>query len=91
MNNKEFTSVLAQSTGNTIVQTQKMVNIVLDIISEALENDNMVSISGFGTFEVKKKMERIVINPTTRQRMLVPPKLVVSFKSTNGLKEKVQE
>ena len=33
-------------------------------------------------------MERIVVNPNTKQRMLVPPKLVMSFKPSNLLKDK---
>ncbi|NDW13901.1 HU family DNA-binding protein, partial [Bacteroides sp. 214] len=31
------------------------------------------------TFSVKKKEERIIINPSTKQRMLVPPKLALIF------------
>ena len=42
-----------------------------------------------GTFEVKKKLERVLVNPATKQRMLVPPKMVVSFKPNTGLKDKV--
>ena len=44
----------------------------------------------FGTFEVKKKMERIVVNPVTRQRLLVPPKLSLTFKPCPALKGKVK-
>ena len=42
----------------------------------------------FGTFEVKKKLERISINPATQQRMLIPPKLVLTYKPSVTLKEK---
>ncbi|EXY65380.1 HU family DNA-binding protein, partial [Bacteroides fragilis] len=46
---------------------------------------------GFGTFEVKKKAERIVINPVTKLRLLVPPKLVLAFKPSPILKDKFKE
>lgn len=49
-----------------------------------------MSIPKFGTFEVKKRLERIVVNPGTKQRMLVPPKLVLGFKPIASLKEKVK-
>ena len=38
--------------------------------------------------EVKKKAERITINPTTKLRMLVPPKLVLTYRPSTTLKDK---
>ena len=46
--------------------------------------------SGFGSFEVKKRMERVVINPVTGLKMLVPPKLVLGFKPIAAIKEKLK-
>ena len=57
-------------------------------MSQELQDGNSVSIQGFGTFDVKKKMERISVNPVTHQRMLIPPKLVLSYKPSVSLKEK---
>jgi len=39
---------------------------------------------------VKKKMERVVVNPATKQRKLIPPKLVLAFKPSTVLKEKMK-
>ena len=44
----------------------------------------------FGSFEVKKRLERIMVNPSTGQRMLVPPKLVLNFKPVASIKEKLK-
>ena len=52
--------------------------------------ENAVVVPSFGTFEVKKKLERVLVNPTTKQRMLVPPKMVVGFKPNTSLKIKVK-
>ena len=38
----------------------------------------------------EKKMERIMVNPSTGQRMLVPPKLVLTFKPNVSWKERVK-
>jgi len=46
-----------------------------------------VSLPNFGTFEVKKRMERVIVNPSTKQRMLVPPKLVLNFRPVTSIKE----
>ena len=54
------------------------------------ELSETVSIAGFGSFEVKKRLERILVNPSTKQRMLVPPKLVLSFRPVASVKEKLK-
>ena len=54
-----------------------------------LEEETSISVIGFGTFEVKKKLERVVINPSTKQRMLIPPKMVLNFKPSNVFKDKL--
>ena len=63
---------------------------VIETMSDQFQEDNSVQISSFGTFEIKKKMERIMINPSTGQRMLVPPKLVLTFKPNMSWKERVK-
>ena len=65
-----------------------MVSSVLGIMTQELQDSNTIAIQGFGTFEVKKKLERISVNPITQQRMLIPPKLVLTYKPSNTLKEK---
>ena len=57
-------------------------------MTQELQEGNIVTIQGFGTFEVKKKAERITVNPTTKQRMLVPPKLVLTYRPSAQLKDK---
>lgn len=87
MNNKEYIAELARRTGYTQSDVQRMVNTFIDGMGKALEEGDSVQISGFGTFDVKKRLERIVVNPGTQQRMLVPPKLVINFKPNAALKE----
>ncbi|WP_308746440.1 HU family DNA-binding protein [uncultured Bacteroides sp.] len=88
MNNKEFTSELAERLGYTIKDTSELIASLLSEMTKELEEGNMIGIQGFGSFEVKKKAERISINPASKQRMLVPPKLVLSYKPSNTLKDK---
>ena len=90
MNNKEFIQRLSSRLGYTVSDTQRMVTNVIDQMSDGFQEGNCVAIPGFGTFDIKKKMERIVVNPSTRQRKLVPPKLVLTFKASNVLKDKMQ-
>ena len=88
MNNKEFTSELAERLGYTIKDTSELMNSLWSSMTQELEEGNVIAIQGFGSFEVKKKAERISINPASKQRMLVPPKLVLSYRPSNTLKDK---
>ena len=88
MNNKEFILELSKKTGYSSKDVTQYVSSLLNIMSQELQDGNSVSIQGFGTFDVKKKMERISVNPVTHQRMLIPPKMVLSYKPSVSLKEK---
>ena len=88
MNNKEFISELSKRVGLSASATTKLVGDTIKIFEEHFEHNEVVNFSSFGTFEVKKKLERISVNPTTGKRYLIPPKLVLSFKQSNVLKEK---
>ena len=87
---KDFISDLAQQTGYSPEDTQKMVNVIVETMGDHFQEDNMVLIPTFGTFEVKKKLERVMVNPSTGQRMLVPPKLVLNFRPNANWKERVK-
>lgn len=90
MNNKEFISELSKRTGYTQDDTQKLVNTVMEAMSDSLQDGNSVSISGFGAFELKKRLERIITNPATGQRMLVPPKIVLNFRPVASVKNRLK-
>ena len=60
MNNKEFVAELAQQTGYSQDDTQKLVRKVIDAMITEFEDGEVVAIPNFGTFEVKKRMERVV-------------------------------
>ncbi len=91
MNHKDFISSLSRRTGHSTKVTQTLVNNLLAELTSRFEEGETLQIQNFGNFEVKKKMERIVVNPATGQRMLVPPKLALVFKPSPSLKESVQE
>ena len=88
MNNKDFTSELSKRLGYTLKDTSELISSLLSGMTQQLEEGNVVAIQGFGTFEVRKKAERISVSPTTKQRMLVPPKLVLTYRPSTLLQEK---
>lgn len=90
INNKVFIAELAQRLGYSVKDTQKMVYSIVDSMADTFQEGNAVNVQNFGSFEVKKKMERIMVNPSTGQRMLVPPKLVLGFRISPKWKEQVK-
>ena len=90
MNNKEFITALARKSGYKVEDTQNMVRSVVYNITARLTEGEQINFAGLVTLEVKKRMERIITNPGTGQKMLVPPKLVVNFKPVSSLKEKIK-
>lgn len=87
MNNKEYIAELSRHTGFSQDDTQRMVRCVVEGMSQKFDEGIGVSIASFGVFEIKKRMERIVVNPSSGQRMLVPPKIVVTFKAETSARK----
>lgn len=90
MNNKDFICELAKRNGRTSADTASIIERLEDLMKSHLEENDSIAATGFGIFEVKKKMERISVNPSTGKRYLVPPKLTLSFKQSGLLKDKLK-
>lgn len=87
MNNKEFTTELAKRVDRTNKETTILISSLLDEMLKRWTEGDSITILNFGTFEVKKKTERVSVNPTTKQRMLIPPKLVLTFRASQNMKD----
>jgi len=72
-------------------EIQKIVETVFETMKQALTEEEIVKISGFGVFTVRKKGSRIGRNPKTMQTVEIKPRKVVSFRVSEQLKEKVQK
>ena len=91
MNNREFIEELSAKLQLDTKETQRIVNSMVDSMATLRDEGNEIGVAGFGTFEVKKKNERIIVHPSTGKKMLVPPKLALNFKQSNILKSQVKE
>ena len=80
MNNKEFIAELSRRLGYTVKDTSSLMVALVAEMTEELEDENVIAIQNIGSFEVRKKQERV----------LVPPKLVINFKPSTSFKERMQ-
>ncbi len=90
MNNKEFIADLVNRTKYNSKEAASLASATVSVIIGELMEENSILVPGFGTFEVKKKLERVLVNPNTKQRMLIPPKMTVNFKPNTSLRSKVK-
>ena len=70
-------------------QSAALVESLLEIIKSTLASGEDVLISGFGKFSVKEKKDRSGRNPQTGEDLILDAKLVVRFKCSGRLREKV--
>ncbi|GHV58400.1 DNA-binding protein [Bacteroidia bacterium] len=90
MNTAELTSSLIKKLSLQKTEaTQRLEDTVAVITNELLKN-NSVSLNNFGILEIKKREERVSVNPVSGKRLLIPPKLVVKFKPSNTFKDKLK-
>ena len=90
MNYKEFVTALTRKTNYHAEDVRNMLHTTVCSIIDNVAGGETVTLNGLGTFDVKKRQERVILNPATKQKMLVPPKLVVNFKPVDSLKGKIK-
>jgi DNA-binding protein HU-beta len=90
LKNKDLIQKIQQQAPATNEKTAELLELTSSIIAKFLSNGDSLAIQGFGTFEVKRKEERVSVNPSTGSRWMIPPKLVPSFKPGTILKEKIK-
>ena len=87
MNKCEFVEMLADHLGETKAAAGRTLDGVLDCLAKAVKEHEKVALSGFGTFELKRRKARGGINPQTRQRIEIKASKTVGFKAAKTLKE----
>ena len=89
MTKVDLIAQVAEKTGLTKKDSEKVVTAVLDTITENLAKGEKVSLVGFGMFEVKERAERMGHNPKTGEPMKIEASKAPSFKAGKALKEAV--
>ena len=91
MTKADLIAVVAEKTGSSKKDSEKMLTAVIDSITEALAAGEKVSIVGFGSFEVKTRGARKGINPRTKKEITIEASKLPSFKAGKTLKEAVSK
>ena len=87
MNKGDLIEAVASQMGESKAAATKVVDIVLDTISNGVEKDDKVAITGFGTFKKKHRKARKGINPATRAPIDIPASTSVGFTPSQNFKD----
>lgn len=90
MNKADLIDHVASHTGQTKVAVAAAVEAMMATIIETVAQSETVTLSGFGTFEPKKRQARTGRNPRTGAAVPIPPKTVPVFRPGNLFKESVE-
>ncbi len=89
MNKTELVNAIAEKAGLTKVDAKNALDATIEVISEALANNDKVALVGFGTFAPVEKAARQGINPRTKEKVEIAARKVVKFKAGAELAAKV--
>jgi len=70
---------------------EKIVNAILDEITDALSRGDRVELRGFGAFSVKHRDARVGRNPRTGAHVPVNEKTVPFFKTGKEMRERLNQ
>lgn len=89
MNKGELVEAVAKATKGSKADAQRHLDAMLDTISKALKKGDRVALTGFGTFEVRKRAARKGRNPQTGEAIRVKAKKVPAFRAGQTLRNTV--
>lgn len=91
MTKADLVRIVFERVGLPKVESQRIVETIFETIKHTLSEGESVKISGFGTFNVRKKRERRGRNPQTGDDLQITARKVVIFKPSNIVKELVEK
>ena len=91
MNKTELIAAVAEKTGLTKKDAERVINATVETITSSLVKGDKVQVSGFGIFEVKAREARVGRNPRTKETIQIPATKQPAFKAAKALKDAVAE
>ncbi len=90
MTKTDLIELLAERTGLTKKAATDVVNAFIEIVAEALARGDKVTITGFGTFLVRRRAARMGRNPQTGEPLHIAAQNSPAFRAGTYLKEMVK-
>jgi integration host factor subunit alpha len=82
---------LNRKVGLSRSESSQLVTSILGHMSSALLNGDNVKISGFGSFLLRDKGERMGRNPKTGIEVVIPPRRVLTFRPSQIMRGEISK
>ncbi len=89
MQKTELIARVAKEAGVSQVEAGKVVNSVLKVVTDTLKAGEKVTLTGFGTFEVRATAARTGTNPRTKQKIQIQAGKRATFSAGTELRTAV--
>ncbi len=89
MTKAELIEAVAAATNTSKAEAQRQLEATLDTITKTLKKGDKVSITGFGSFEVRTRAARTARNPQTGETIKLKASKVPAFRPGKGLKDTI--
>ena len=90
MQKTEFVKVVAERANMSQKDARHIIDTALAVIVEALASDNRVTLTGFGTFEVRTRRSREGVNPRSAEKITIPATRTPGFSASSTMKAAVR-
>ena len=80
---------VADKSGSTKADAKRALDAMLDVVQETLTKGDKITLTGFGTFEVRHTKARKGVNPQTGAKIDIAAKKRPAFKAGAVLKKSV--
>jgi integration host factor subunit alpha len=91
MTKADLVDSIFEKIGLSKKEAQELIEILFDTMKQAFLEGESVKLSGFGTFNVRKKMARRGRNPKTGEDLEITPRKTITFRAINQLKSTVEK
>ena len=85
MTKVQFIDALSHKLGQSKQESERILDVVLETVADALRREEKVDLRGFGTFKIRETKARQARNPRTGEAVAVPAKKVGIFKPSKEL------
>lgn len=87
MTRTELARAVAERTGMSLAEADAAVKALLAAVAGALGRDGTVRLTGFGTFQAKRRPARTGRNPRTGAQIALPALRAVRFRPGKALRD----
>jgi len=90
MQKTDFIKAVAAKAEVSQKDAKQIIDAALDVIADALAQGHRVTLTGFGTFEVRQRQQREGVNPQTSEKITIPATRTPGFSASSTLKDRVR-